>query len=53
MGRHALLSGANATLTEPITDLPGAQRIDAWVRPVVGVVLLLAGLNDAVTYWLL
>jgi cytochrome c-type biogenesis protein len=31
----------------------GARRVDAWLRPAAGVVLILAGLHDAVTYWFL
>lgn len=31
----------------------GARRIEAWLRPTAGVVLLLAGLNDTLTYWFL
>lgn len=30
-----------------------ARRVDAWIRPVAATVLLLAGLNDTLTYWLL
>ena len=30
-----------------------ARRVDAWVRPVAAGVLVLAGLNDTVVYWLL
>lgn len=33
--------------------LAGARRVDAWLRPAAAVVLLLAGLNDTFTYWLL
>jgi hypothetical protein len=33
--------------------LRGARRADAWLRPAAGVVLILAGLNDTVTYWFL
>lgn len=31
----------------------GTRRATAWLRPAAGVVLVLAGLNDTVTYWLL
>jgi cytochrome c biogenesis protein CcdA len=31
----------------------GARRVDAWLRPVAAGVLVLAGLNDTVVYWLL
>lgn len=31
----------------------GARRLDAWLRPAAAVVLILAGLNDTVVYWLL
>jgi len=33
--------------------LAGARRLDRWVRPIAGIVLLLAGLSDTFTYWLL
>ncbi|HBY97076.1 MAG: sulfite exporter TauE/SafE family protein [Ardenticatenaceae bacterium] len=33
--------------------LARARRIDAWLRPAAAVVLILAGLNDIVTYWFL
>jgi cytochrome c biogenesis protein CcdA len=33
--------------------LAGARRIDTWLRPAAAVVLILAGLNDTVTYWFL
>ncbi len=33
--------------------LAGARRLDAWLRPVAALVLLLAGLNDTVVYWFL
>ena len=33
--------------------LSGVRRINAWIRPVAGIVLILAGLNDTVTYWFL
>lgn len=33
--------------------LRGARRIDAWLRPAAGIVLILAGLNDTVMYWLI
>ncbi|MBI4491656.1 MAG: sulfite exporter TauE/SafE family protein [Chloroflexi bacterium] len=33
--------------------LAGARRVDAWLRPAAAVVLVLAGLNDTVTYWFL
>lgn len=33
--------------------LAGARRIDAWLRPAAAAVLVLAGLNDIVTYWFL
>jgi cytochrome c biogenesis protein CcdA len=33
--------------------LRGARRAGAWTRPAAGMVLLLAGLNDTMTYWLL
>jgi cytochrome c-type biogenesis protein len=33
--------------------LAGARRLDAWLRPAAGIVLLLAGLNDTLTYWFL
>lgn len=31
----------------------GARRVDAWLRPVAAGVLVLAGLNDTIVYWLL
>jgi cytochrome c-type biogenesis protein len=31
----------------------GARRIDTWLRPAAAIVLVLAGLNDTVTYWFL
>lgn len=31
--------------------LQGARRIDTWLRPAAGLVLILAGLNDTVIYW--
>lgn len=33
--------------------LSGARRVDAWLRPAAGVVLVVAGLNDIFTYWFL
>jgi cytochrome c-type biogenesis protein len=33
--------------------LGGARRVDAWLRPVAAGVLVLAGLNDTIVYWLL
>jgi cytochrome c-type biogenesis protein len=33
--------------------LQGARRIDRWLRPAAAVVLVLAGLNDTITYWFL
>ncbi len=33
--------------------LAGARRIDAWLRPAAAVVLIVAGVNDTVTYWFL
>ncbi len=33
--------------------LRGARRIDRWLRPAAGIILVLAGLNDTVTYWFL
>lgn len=33
--------------------LAGARRVDAWLRPAAAIVLVLAGLNDTVTYWFL
>lgn len=33
--------------------LGGARQVDAWLRPVAAGVLVLAGLNDTVVYWLL
>jgi cytochrome c-type biogenesis protein len=33
--------------------LAGARRLDSWLRPAAGVVLLLAGLHDTITYWFL
>lgn len=33
--------------------LKGARRIDAWLRPAAGIVLMVAGLNDTITYWFL
>ncbi|MCC7105480.1 MAG: sulfite exporter TauE/SafE family protein [Chloroflexi bacterium] len=30
-----------------------ARRVDRWLRPAAAVVLLLAGLNDTLTYWFL
>ncbi len=33
--------------------LAGVRRLDAWLRPVAAVVLILAGLNDTVVYWFL
>jgi cytochrome c biogenesis protein CcdA len=31
----------------------GARRLDTWLRPAAGVVLILAGLNDTIIYWLI
>lgn len=50
LGLAALLTGGVAA-TQPY--LAGARRLDAWLRPVAGVVLILAGLNDTVMYWFL
>lgn len=33
--------------------LAGARRLDAWLRPLAAAVLILAGLNDTLVYWLL
>jgi cytochrome c-type biogenesis protein len=33
--------------------LHGTRRIDRWLRPAAGIVLVLAGLNDTITYWFL
>ncbi|MBI3970247.1 MAG: sulfite exporter TauE/SafE family protein [Chloroflexi bacterium] len=33
--------------------LAGTRRVDRWLRPAAGVVLLLAGINDTITYWFL
>ncbi len=33
--------------------LAGTRRAVAWLQPVAGIVLILAGLNDTLTYWLL
>ena len=33
--------------------LAGARQIDAWLRPVAAVVLIVAGLNDTLVYWFL
>ena len=33
--------------------LAGGRRLDRWVRPIAGIVLLLAGLSDTLTYWFL
>jgi len=33
--------------------LAGANRVDTWLRRLAGIVLVLAGLNDTVVYWLL
>lgn len=33
--------------------LAGARRVDAWLRPIAAVVLILAGLNDTFLYWFL
>lgn len=44
-----LTAGAGATQGY----LKGARRLDAWLRPLAGVVLILAGLNDTLVYWFL
>lgn len=33
--------------------LTQARRINTWIRPVAAIVLILAGLNDTIIYWLL
>lgn len=33
--------------------LAGARRLDRWLRPAAGLVLVLMGLNDTITYWFL
>lgn len=44
-----LVAGVSATQGY----LRSARRIDAWLRPMAGIVLVLAGLHDTVTYWFL
>ena len=44
-----LAAGAGATKTY----LTVAGRLDTWLRPAAAAVLVLAGLNDTLTYWLL
>lgn len=33
--------------------LSGVRHLNAWIRPIAGIVLILAGVNDTVTYWFL
>lgn len=50
LGFAALLAlGAGATKGY----VAGARRVDAVLRPAAGIILVLAGLNDTVTYWFL
>jgi cytochrome c-type biogenesis protein len=50
LGLSAAIALGAGTL-QPV--LAGTRRATAWVRPVAGLVLLFAGLNDTLTYWLL
>ena len=44
-----LAAGAGATGSY----LAGARHLDRWLRPVAALVLILAGINDTILYWLL
>lgn len=50
LGLAALLTAGVGATQRYLAD---ARRLDAWLRPVAGVVLILAGLNDTVVYWFL
>jgi cytochrome c-type biogenesis protein len=50
LGLVGLLVGGFGTRKGYVT---GVRRVDAWLRPVAALVLVLAGLNDIVTYWFL
>lgn len=50
LGLAALLVGGVGAVGR---YLAGARRLDAWLRPIAAVVLLLAGLNDTLVYWFL
>lgn len=50
LGLAALLA---AGVKSPKRYLAQARRIDSWLRPAAGIVLVLAGLNDTLVYWLL
>ncbi len=57
LGTTLPLLGLSAVLVAGTGARPayvaGARRIDRWLRPAAGIVLVLAGVHDTIIYWLL
>lgn len=49
----ALVAAPAGRRGSPLAQLGRARRLDRWLRPVAAAVLLAAGLNDTLVYWLL
>ena len=51
--RLALVAALAARPGSPLAYVGRVRRLDRWLRPMAGVVLLAAGLNDTLVYWFL